>query len=120
MCPDIWMHIVTARCQECEAMLDYCGNHAEDCPAVAIARLSVACKVTGDMRNQTEVLAHAQAYKERKDQFVVADSDDNAAPTGAEEELRTMLLDPRTSGTRELHNAWLIVQREQAEASGMF
>ena len=103
-----------------DELWEYGCDHADDCPAIAIARLSAACKVTGDMRNQTEVLAHAQAYKERKDQFVVADSDDDAAPTGAEEELRTMLLDPRTSGTRELHNAWLIVQREQAEASGMF
>ena len=118
MCPDTWMHIVTARCQGCEARLDYCGDHAEDCPAVAIARLSVACKATGVMRNQTEVHAHAQAFKERQDQFV--DVDDDAGPTDAEEELRLMLLDPRTSGTRELHDAWLIVQREQAEASGMF
>ncbi len=40
--------------------------------------------------------------------------------TDAEEELRRMRLDPRMSGTRELHDVWLIVQREQAEASGMF
>jgi len=70
------------------------------------------------MRNQDEVQAHVQAYKERKDQFV--DADDDAGPTDAEEELRTMLLDPRMSGTCELHEAWLIVQCEQADASGMF
>ena len=110
--------MATAVCHRCEAMWEYCCDHAEDCPAVAIARLSAACKATGVMRNQTEVQAHVQAYKERKDQF--ADADDDAGSTDAEEELRLMLLDPRTSGTRELHDAWLIVQREQAEASGMF
>ena len=118
LCPNPCMHMATAVCPGCEARWEYCCEHAEDCPAVAIARLSAACKATGVMRNQTEVQAHVQAYKERKDQFV--DADDDAGPTDAEEELRLMLLDPRTSGTRELHDAWLIVQREQAEASGMF
>ena len=40
--------------------------------------------------------------------------------TDADLELRQMRRDPRTSGTRELHAAWMRVQREQAEASGMF
>ncbi len=70
LCPNPWIHVATAMCPGCEARLDYCGEHVEDCPAVAIARLSVACKATGVMRNQTEVQAHVQAYKERRDQFV--------------------------------------------------
>jgi len=40
--------------------------------------------------------------------------------TDADLELRWMRRDPRMSGTRELHDAWLRVQREEAEASGMF
>ncbi len=74
LCPNPWMHVATAVCHGCEAMWDYCGDHAEDCPAVAIARLSVTCKAASVMRNQTEVQAHVQAYKERKDQF--ADAED--------------------------------------------
>ena len=78
LCPNPWMHMATAMCPGCEARLDYCGDHAEDCPAVAIARLSVACKATGVMRNQTEVQAHVQAYKERQDQFVDVDDETSA------------------------------------------
>ena len=101
-------------------MLVYRGNHADVCPAVAIARLSATCKAAEAMRNQHEVQVRVQDYAAREDQFVVADSDHDGGPTDAEEELRRMLRDPRMSGTRELHEAWLIVQREQADASGMF
>ncbi len=116
MCP-VWTHTAMARCTECEAMLVYRGNHADVCPAVAIARLSATCKAAEAMRNQREVQVRVQDYATR-DQ--VAESDDDAGPTDAEEELRRMQRDPRMSGTRELHEAWLIVQREQADASGMF
>ena len=83
LCPNPWMHMATAVCQGCEASWEYCCDHAEDCPAVAIARLSAACKATGDMRNQTEVQAHVQDYKERKDQFADAE-DEMAAEMAAE------------------------------------
>ena len=70
LCPNPWSHVATAVCHGCEARLDYCGDHAEECPAVAIARLSVVCKATGAMRSQAEVQVHVQAHKARRDQFV--------------------------------------------------
>ncbi len=80
LCPNPWMHKATAVCPGCEANWEYCCDHAEDCPAVAIARLSAACKATGIVRNQAEVQAHVQAYKERRDQFVgVEDLDETPA-----------------------------------------
>ncbi len=80
LCPNPWSHVATAVCHGCEARMDYCSDHAEDCPAVAIARLSVARKATGVMRNQTEVQAHVQAYRARQDQFVdVEDLDETPA-----------------------------------------
>ena len=69
------MHMATAVCQGCEARWEYCCEHAEDCPAVAIARLSVTCKTTGLMRNQTEVQVHVQARKTRLDQFASVEDD---------------------------------------------
>ena len=88
MCPNPRMHIATAVCPGCEARLEYCCEHAEDCPAVAMARLSATCKSTGAMRDQAEVRAHVQDYTERKEQF--AESGDDAGPTDAEEELRRL------------------------------
>ena len=82
MCPNPRMHIATAVCPGCEARWEYCCEHAEECPAVAIARLSAACKATGVMRDQAEVRAHVQDYEERKDQFVDADLDET--PIGLE------------------------------------
>ena len=59
-----WMY-VPVRLQRDE-LWEYGCDHADDCPAIAIARFSAACKATGVVRNQTEVQAHAQEYKERK------------------------------------------------------
>ena len=81
LCPNPWTHVARAMhpptwdidtggvCPRCEAMWEYCAEHAEVCPAVAIARLSVACKATGVMRTQTEVQAHVQTYRARREQF---------------------------------------------------
>ena len=75
LCPNPWFHMATATCPGCEEMWDYCGDHGEDCPAVAIARLSVTCKTTGLMRNQTEVQVYVQARKTRLDQFASVEDD---------------------------------------------
>ncbi len=50
-------------------MWEYCAEHAEVCPAVAIARLSVACKATGLMRDQAQVRVHVQTRRARLEQF---------------------------------------------------
>ena len=55
-------------------MLEYCDEHATECPTVAVARLSVTCKAIGLMRAPAEVHVHVQARKMRQDQF--ADVDD--------------------------------------------
>ena len=69
VCPDPWFHMATATCGACESMFDYRGEHAGECPAVAIARLSATCKATGAMRDPAQVQVHVQTRKARLDQF---------------------------------------------------
>jgi len=83
LCPDPWLHTATATCPGCEAMWDYCGDHGEECPAVAIARLSVTCKAAGLMRNPVDVQVHVQARKMRLDQFVDIEDPDVAVMADA-------------------------------------
>ena len=80
LCPNPWSHMATAMCPGCEARLDYCGDHAEECPAVAIARLSVPCKAAGAMRNQAEVQVHVQAHRARLEQFASVEDHTDEVP----------------------------------------
>jgi len=57
-------------------MWDYCADHATECPAVAIVRLSATCKAAGLMRSPAEVQVHVHARKMRQDQFADAAADD--------------------------------------------
>ena len=46
LCPHPWLHMATAVCHSCEATREGCSEHAHECPAAAIARLSASCKTT--------------------------------------------------------------------------
>ena len=55
MCPDPWLHMATAVFHSCEATRESCSEHAHECPAAAIARVSASCKTTAAQRNPKEV-----------------------------------------------------------------
>ncbi len=61
MCPDPWLHMATAVCHSCEATREGCSEHAHECPAAAIARLSASCKTMAAQRNLKEVQERADS-----------------------------------------------------------
>ena len=69
LCTNIWTHMATGVCHHCEPLWDALGEHAEECPAVAMARLSIACKDTASKRSPAEVAEHVAARADRKAQF---------------------------------------------------
>ena len=69
LCPDPWFHMATAMCPACESTLDFCAEHAEECPTVAITRLSTTCRATASMRDHADVQAHVRTHTARKEQF---------------------------------------------------
>ena len=69
MCADLFTHMATGVCHYCEPLWDALGEHADECPAVAIACLSATCKAIADKRNPAEVAEHVAARANRKAQF---------------------------------------------------
>ena len=77
---ELLTHMATGVCHYCEPLWDALGEHADECPAVAIARLSATCKAIACERNPAEVAEHVAARADRKAQFqdepVMPDFDD--------------------------------------------
>ena len=71
LCPDPWFHMAVPLCPKCVSMLDFCAEHAEECPTVAFARLSATCRATASMRDHAGVQAHVRTYTARKKQFTL-------------------------------------------------
>ena len=63
MCPDPWLHMATGVCHACQATREICGEHAHECPATAVARLSAACKTAAAQRKPEDVQEHAQTAR---------------------------------------------------------
>ena len=80
MCPDPWLHMATAVCHSCEATRESCSEHAHECPAAAIARVSASCKTTAAQRNPKEVQERAQTAQALKEQFDVETMQDIPRP----------------------------------------
>ena len=57
--------------EELATMREGCSEHAHECPAAAIARLSASCKTTAAQRNPKEVQERAQTAQALKEQFDV-------------------------------------------------
>ena len=69
MCPDPWLHMATGACHACEATREICGEHAHECPAAAIARVSASCKTAAAQRNPKEVRERAQTARALQEQL---------------------------------------------------
>ena len=68
-CPDPWFHLATATCPTCECLFEGWQEHAESCPAIAIARLSAICKVAAEKRRPADVKERVDRYTALRDQF---------------------------------------------------
>ena len=69
LCPDPWFHEATAMCSACESLYCLLDEHAYDCPATCLTRLSQTCKSMAMARNPAEVQTHVNARNARKQQF---------------------------------------------------
>ena len=74
MCPDPWQHMACAVCGKCDSMWELRAEHRQECPAVAIARLSAACKAAAAQRNPQQVQERVQTALALKQQFDDVDS----------------------------------------------
>ena len=73
MCPDPWQHMACSVCGKCDSMWELRGEHLQECPAAAIARLSAVCKAAAAQRNPQKVQERVQTALALKKQFDDAD-----------------------------------------------